>query len=283
MSKIRNYESNIFQLENQYERYSVSRIVETPRDDLLQLEVPTELPSNFFVEMHIYSYANNQLVFSTTTSDLQNNEVFSVTTMQYLQDSSIRRLLFINFSKILQPFPDGRFELVINFFSPEIGNPLTKPVSLTTISPSRTEVELKLTPEYRTPQSASQLRNFALPQINSTWALDAVKYVCNQSQSFNTNIPTDKTALTFDIIQEFLPASESIKLNNPNVAGVYTQSIKVSTQTLLNSIYTNASASIIQYPTETRFTNQLLMNILSSSISRAITEQINAEQPFTLT
>ncbi len=283
MSKIRNYESNIFQLENQYERYSVSRIVETPRDDLLQLEVPTELPSNFFVEMHIYSYANNQLVFSTTTSDLQNNEVFSVTTMQYLQDSSIRRLLFINFSKILQPFPDGRFELVINFFSPEIGNPLTKPLSLTTISPSRTEVELKLTPEYRTPQSASQLRNFALPQINSTWALDAVKYVCNQSQSFNTNIPTDKTPLTFDIIQEFLPALESIKLNNPNVAGVYTQSIKVSTQTLLNSIYTNASASIIQYPTETRFTNQLLMNILSSSISRAITEQISAEQPFTLT
>lgn len=283
MSKIRNYESNIFQLDSQYERYTVSRIVETPRDDLLQIEVPTQLPSNFFVEMHIYSYANNQLVFSTTTSDLQNSQIFSVTTLQYLQDSSIRRLLFIDFSKILQPFPDGRFELVINFFSPEIGNSLTKPLSLTTISPSRTEVELKLTPEYRTPQSASQLRNFALPQINSTWALEAVKYICNQSQSFNPNIPTDKTPLTFDIIQEFLPVSESIKLNNPNVAGFYTQSIKVSTQTLLNSIYTRASASIVQYPVQTRFTNELLVSILSSSIGQAVAAQQSTTTPFTLT
>jgi len=282
MSKIRNYESNILQLENQFSRYSVSRIVESPRDDLIKVEVPSQFPDVFSVEISIYSYANNRLIFNVTV-DSQLNNLFSFVTLEYLQDSSKRRLLFIDFSKIPEEFPDGRFEIVLNFFAPEIGSATTQSLLLTKISPSRTEVELKLTPEYRTPQSASQLRNFALPQINSTWALEAVKYICNQSQSFNPNIPTDKTPLTFDIIQEFLPVSESIKLNNPNVAGFYTQSIKVSTQTLLNSIYTRASASIVQYPAETRFTNELLVSILSSSIGIAVIEQTNVVQPFTLT
>ena len=283
MSKIRNYKSNILQLENQFPRYTVSRVVSSTRDDLVQVEVPANFPSDFFVEISIYSYANNRLLFNITTRPEQNNQTFSFVTLQYLQDSSIRKLLFVDFSKIAEEFPDGRFEVVFNFFAPQIGSETSQSLLLTNISPSRTEVELKLAPEYRTPQSASQLTNFVLPQINSTWALEAVKYICNQSQSFNPNIPTDKTPLTFDIIEEFLPIEQQNKLNNQNVSGLYTQSIKVSTQTLLNSVYTKASASIVQYPVQTRFTNELLVSILSSSISRAVIEQTNVVQPFTLT
>lgn len=281
MSKLRNYESDILQLETKYDRYTVSRIIENSFDDLLEVEVPSGIPNNFFVEINLYSYANNQLVFNTTVYNSQTAGIFNVTTLQY-SDSSVRRLMFVDFSKILDPFPDGRFELVLNFFVPEIGSNEAKPLVLNTISPSRTEVELKLTPEYRTTLSASQLVNFASPEISREWVLEALKYICNQTQSLNTNIPTDQTVLSFDILQEFLPTSESIKLNNPNIDGLYTESVKRSTQDILNKTYTRASASIQTYPAQQlRFTDKMLVNIISSSLSQVMLQQ-GTTQNFTL-
>ena len=101
--------------------------------------------------------------------------------------------------------------------------------------------------------------------------IEALKYICNQSQSFNLDIPTTTASLSFDIIQAYLPVSESNKINNTEVSGEYTASIKRTTQEILNSTYTFASQSIKEMmPVHTRFTDEMLINIVSSSLGKAV-------------
>lgn len=271
MSNTFNYETNVTRLKDSYNKFSVSRIIANPLDSLLETELPASFPETFIVEITLYSLANNNVVFNTKVDNQTDPTLFTVTTLQY-PDGTSRRLVFIDFSKLPLSIevPDGRFEVVLNFYVPEIGNATTSSLVLNKISPSRTEVEVKLAPQYRTPQSASLLTTFASPQINAQWALDALKYICNQTQSLNPNIPTDQTALSFDIVQEFLPTVISTQLNNPNTSGDFTSSVKVSTQALLNSTYNYASQSIQTYISrKVVFTDKVLFEILSSSLSTA--------------
>lgn len=271
MSNTFNYETNVTRLKDSYNKFSVSRIISNPLDSLLETELPASFPETFIVEITLYSLANNNVVFNTKVDNQTDPTLFTVTTLQY-PDGTSRRLVFIDFSKLPLSIevPDGRFEVVLNFYVPEIGNATTSSLILNKISPSRTEVEVKLAPQYRTPQSASLLTTFASPQINAQWALDALKYICNQTQSLNPNIPTDQTALSFDIVQEFLPTVISTQLNNPNTSGDFTSSVKVSTQALLNSTYNYASQSIQTYISrKVVFTDKVLFEILSSSLSTA--------------
>lgn len=275
MSNTFNYETNVTRLKDSYNKFSVSRIISNPLDSLLETELPASFPETFIVEITLYSLANNNVVFNTKVDNQTDPTLFTVTTLQY-PDGTSRRLVFIDFSKLPLSIevPDGRFEVVLNFYVPEIGNATTSSLILNKISPSRTEVEVKLAPQYRTPQSASLLTTFASPQINSTWVLDALKYICNQTQSVNPNIPTIKAALTFDVIQGYLPVSESNKINSSS-NGQYTESIKRETQEILNKTYLFASQSIqtMVSPPQGRFTDVMLINIVSSSLQRALVAQ----------
>lgn len=274
MSNTFNYASNVSLLEREYSRYNVSRIIENPLQDLLEVELPMEVQDKYFVEMNLYSLADNSVVFSTTINPTDDQEIIKVVTLSY-PDTSVRRLLFIDFSKITIDIPDGRFEAVFNFFIPKVGNANSKPLTITKISPSRTEIELQLSPEYKTNESASLLTNFASPQINHTWVLQAMQYICNQTQSLNTSIPTDQTTLSFDIIKEFLPINVVENLNNPNTSGILTSSVELSTQTLLNNTYNYATASIETYISDNvTFTNTMLVEILSSSLNEAYSDYV---------
>lgn len=281
MANVFNYASNLVELNDAYNRYTVSRIVTNPIEDLLELEIPADVQQNYFVEMTLYSFADNSIVFNRTINPIDNQDIFKVVTLSY-PDASVRRLLVVDFSKIPElVLPDGRFEAVFNFFNPEVGSATTKPLTITRISPSRTEIEVKLTPEHRTPESASLLTTFASPQINSKWILDTFKYMCNQTQSLNTNIPTDTTLLTFDIIQSFLPVSESTTLSNPNTAAALTQSVKQNTQQLLNNTYLYASKSLQDGVfSQSRFTNEMIVNIFSSSLGKAMMDYNNTQTTY---
>lgn len=284
MANTANYETNIARLKDTYKRYTVSRIIANPLDNLLELEIPALIPEKFFVEISLYSLANNNVVFNTTIDNQADPSIFTVTTLQY-SDGGSRRLIFIDFSKLptVIEVPDGRFEVVLNFFVPEIGNQNTYPLILNTVSPSRTEIEVKLAPQYKTPQSASLLTTFASPQINAQWALDALKYICNQSQSLNPNIPTEKTALTFDIVEQFLPTTTVTAINNPSALPIFTASIKDTTQAILNGTYRYASSSLAtQLHQSTRITDTLFYTIVSSSLSRAVKDQEETGPEFTL-
>jgi hypothetical protein len=274
MANTFNYASDTTSLRNQYNRYSVSRVIEHPLDELLEVEVPMPIQNEYFVEITLYSLANNAVVFNATIGPSSNSDIIKVVTLSY-PDASVRRLMFIDFSKTLPDMPDGRFETVLNFFVPKIGNAATKPLTLTRISPSRTEVQLQLRPEFKTAASASLLTNFALPQINYTWAMKAMQYLCNQTQSLDPNIPTDTTPMSYDIISQFLPTTVSTTLNNPDVDDQYTASIKTSTQQLLNTTYNYATQSMqLAIQNNAIFTDQLLITIFSSSLSTAYTNYV---------
>lgn len=264
-----NYATNTTTLNGRYTKYMVSRIIDNPQNRLLEIEAPANIPESFVLELMFYSLAENYLMSSIfLTSD--DTDIVSVTTLRYA-DTSVRKLLFIDFSKINTNIEEGRLQLVINFFVSEVGEFDESKFSLLRISPSRKEIELSLIPQCITTSSIEQLQLFAAPQINSDWALEALKYICNQTQSLNPNLPTVTASLSFDIIQSYLPASQSLKLNNPNVSGQYTESIKQTTQQLLNNTYTFASQSIKDKLLDTpRFTDSMLIEIVSSSLGRAL-------------
>ena len=247
----------------------VSRIIDNPQNTLLEVEMPPNIPQNFVLELSFYSLTENYLMSSVfLTSD--DTDVVSVTTLRYV-DTSIRRLLFIDFSKLNTNIEEGRLQLVINFFIPEVGAFDESKFSLTKISPSRKEIEMTLIPQCITIESIQELKTFASPQINSTWVLDALKYICNQTQSLNTNLPTVTASLSFNIIQSYLPISQSNKINGTDVSGEYTASIKQATQELLNNTYAFASQSIrSMITTQARFTETMLIDIVSSSLGQAV-------------
>lgn len=269
MANTFNYASDITALQNEYTRFSVSRIIENPLQGLLEVEIPMPIQTEYFVELTLYSLANNAVVFNATINPADDVNILKVVTLSY-PDQSVRRLLAIDFSKTLPNLPDGRFEVVLNFFVPQIGTATTKPLTLTKISPSRTELELQLLPQFKTAESASVLKDFASPQINYTWAIKAMQYLCNQTQSFDPNIPTDKTPLSFDIITEFLPSAVSDALTDPNTSSEYTASIQLSTQQLLNATYNYATQSMQLAISEgATFTDERLITIFSSSLGTA--------------
>lgn len=274
-----NYKTNTNVVSSEYIKYSVSRIVSSPSNALIDTEIPALVPDDFILEISLYSLADESLIFFGEYAS--NNEAFEVRNLIYA-DGSVRRMLFINFQKFGQDeeLPTelintpGTYEIVINFFVPQIGTYLTSSLQVTEIAPSRTEIQLQLKPQHRTPENVQKLKDFASPSINSVWVLDALKYICNQTQSLNPNIPTSTASLSFNIVQAYLPPSESIKLNNPNVSGDYTESIKRITQEILNKTYMFASQSIKEVvKQDTRFTDTMLVNIVSSSLQQALAAQ----------
>ena len=278
MPNFNNFKTDIPSISTEYVKYLVSRTVSIPKDELIEVMVPTTIPENFSIEVALYSLSDNSLVYKCSLP--VTDDAVQIQNFIYA-DGTVRRMMFINFSKlgngsVLDVV--GRWEMVINFVVNEIGGGEVFPLNITEISPSRKEVELRLAPEYRTPESASKLVNFASPQINSIWVLEALKYICNQTQSLNPNIPTEKTSLTFDILQEFLPEEELVKISGSNVNGEYTASIKNSTQILLNTMYGYASQSIQNDNGQVlRYTDKMLYNIVSSSLGKAMNDYMQPQ------
>lgn len=272
MANSYNYATNTQPLAGRYTKYMVSRVIDNPKNKLLQLEMPAEIPEKFVIEMLFYSVDTNYLLSSVELTD-EDTDVIKVTTLSYA-DTSIRRLLFIDFSKLSINIEQGRLQIVLNFFVPEIGGFNKSKFSITRVSPSRKEVELSLIPQCITDDIVEELKVFSSPQINYIWVLEALKHICNQTQSLNPNLPTITASLSFDIIQSYLPVSQSMKINDPNISGQYTASIKQTTQTILNNTYAYASESIKDMITsQPRFTDTMLINIISSSLGKALNVQ----------
>lgn len=264
-----NYATNIANLNGRYTKYMVSRVIDNPQNKLLEIEAPTEIPENFVLEILFYSLTENYLLSSVFLTS-EDTEVVKVTTLRYA-DTSIRRLLFIDFSKISINIEEGRLQTVINFFVPEIGGFDESKFSLTRISPSRKEVELSLIPQCITEDILKELKIFTSPQINSEWVFDAIKQIFNQpASSTSNNIPTDKTNLTFGIIKEYLPSSSKEFLNN-TASIELNNTIEQNVQRFMNIAYGYASQSIVQTNSGSmvRYTNDMLIGIISASIDSA--------------
>lgn len=269
MANSYNYATNTQPLAGRYTKYMVSRVIDNPKNKLLELEIPAEIPEKFVLELMFYSLDSNYLLSSISLTD-EDTDVIKTTTLSY-SDTSIRRLLFIDFSSLSINIEQGRLQLVLNFFVPEVGGFNQSKFSLTRISPSRKEVELSLIPQCITDDILEELKIFTSPQINSKWVMDAIGQIFNQPASLTSNnIPTDRTNLIFGIIKEYLPSSSRDFLNN--TASIELNNIiEQNVQKFMNIAYGYATESIIQTNNKpiVRYTNDMLINIVSTSIDSA--------------
>ena len=251
-------------------KFTISRILDNSLNSLLSSMVPADVPEKFTVELTLYSLYDNQAVFHAVYDSDEQNDLFSLTTLNY-QDGGYRRLLFIDFSKISLPFSSvfGQHQLVLNFFETEIEKKLT----IKKISPDRTEIELELLPNFVTSDNLQLVKNFAYPQITSTWIQDAMRQMHNQPPSSTSNsIPTDRTNLTYDIIKEYLPANIQTILNDENIPTEFKEKVETQTQKLLNSTFDLVTQSIFASSSVTRFVEPDLNVTISSKVSQSFSQ-----------
>lgn len=265
MANQENYKSNLKTLSQQYNKYTVSRVVATTKDSLLEMEVPANFPERITkanIEINLYSLADNSLIYS----DFISNSITGAVTVQRLQyTDGTRNLLFIDFSKLTElVVPIGQYSVSLNFFQDEIGSYDNRSLSISTISPSRTEVEL-------TGPDVTELNEFALPSINSVWITDVLKQAFNQTGS--VIIPTNNDSLTSASIGAQLPAGMATQIDQYNFEGVYDIA-----QQLLNGAYITAQTEVTKMLNEnkTRFTTQTLSEIVNSSLTAEYKKYIDA-------
>jgi len=189
MPNLENFKSNVDTIEQtQFSpRYTISRVVESYEDDLLETELPADFSDAILennIEIHLYNLSDNSLIFSDVIVNVSGS--IYTKTFQY-EDNTTRKLLFIDFNKIQPRFglPVGRYSATFNFFKNEIGSHNNKILKINRISTSRTEVELKLTDT--TQQNI--LQSFSSPVIPSNIIIPVLKQIFNQSGSTDVTLP----------------------------------------------------------------------------------------------
>jgi hypothetical protein len=158
-------------------RFTASRIVSNPSELILFEEVPASFAFDLqdTVEVHFYTILGNQLLLSTTIT--VNDNIVKSHIVAY-DDGSYKNYIRIDFTKlfidknlVLVP---GDYRMVLNFFSDEIGSYTDRRLTIDTISPSRTEVQLtfnNVIDNVTRSENQSLLKEFIEPAFNK---MDAV-------------------------------------------------------------------------------------------------------------
>jgi hypothetical protein len=126
-------------------RYNASRIVRVPDELILYEEVPASFAFDRQdnIEVHFYTITDNQLLLSTVIT--LNDEIVKSHIVSY-DDNSYKNYMRVDITKLFEDkgliLIPGDYRMVMNFFSDEIGSYSNRKLTLETISPSRTEVEL---------------------------------------------------------------------------------------------------------------------------------------------
>jgi hypothetical protein len=138
-----NFRSNVTTTEDI--RYTASRIVQIPEESIFLEEIASSFgyDGEDNVEIHFYTIPGNQIILSTVVKI--NEDILKAHIVSYSDDTYKNYLrvdltkLFVDKNLVLIP---GQYKMVMNFFSDEIGGYTDRRLTIETISPSRTEVEL---------------------------------------------------------------------------------------------------------------------------------------------
>jgi hypothetical protein len=162
-------------------RFLASRVVRFPTETVLLEEVPASFgfDGEDNIEFHFYTVPGNVLLTSTlakVSDNIVKSHIVSYgdgTYKSYLQIDFTE--LFVLNNLVLIP---GEYRVVMNFFSDEIGSYDDRRLSITTISPSRTEIELRFNNENSAQNIVDNERlytEFILPSFNKTDAIGVVQ------------------------------------------------------------------------------------------------------------
>jgi hypothetical protein len=142
----RNYRSSLVSVEKVF---SPSRVVRFPEDRILEEYLPAGFgfDSESTIEIHFYSKPSNILQLSLVVLPTDFDTVLKSHVVTY-EDGSIKHYLRIDFtelfvakSAVLIP---GEYNVVLNFFTDEVGAYDSRVLVIQEISPSRTELELRV-------------------------------------------------------------------------------------------------------------------------------------------
>ena len=191
-------------------RFTASRIVSNPSELILFEEVPASFAfdAQDNVEVHFYTIPGNQLLLSATVT--LNDGVVKSHIVAY-NDNSYKNYIRIDFTKlfvdknlILVP---GDYRLVLNFFSDEIGSYTDRRLTIDTISPTRTEVQLtfnNVIDEVTRRENQYLLREFIEPSFTKADAVGVAEKI------FKSGVELDDSTegVTADTIVENIEIPE---------------------------------------------------------------------------
>lgn len=252
------FKTNIDETGTQYYKFLVSRNFSSPRDALLETYVPASFPSEFVVELTMFSALGGELAYNDRFASSTNN-AFSIKTRQY-SNSEIRRLLFINLRELIHEFPVGEFLLIMNFYAMEIGDTSDTVLQVKRISPSRTELELELTPAAAQVQAnINALQQFSSPRVTSTVVLDVINQIFDTG-SMTSQLQTDNIRFSSELLLETMPdgldatATEYILSASQNIMRSAYQSVR-------NTVSADIAAG------KSIFTDIYLQSVINSAVS----------------
>jgi hypothetical protein len=209
-----NFRSNITTITDP--RFLASRIVRFPEEEILLEEVPASFgyDGEDNIEFHFYTIPENDRITSVTAK-LSDNIIKSQ--IVSYNDGTYKSYLQINFTDlfvlnnlVLVP---GDYRVVMNFFSDEIGSYDDRRLSITTVGPSRTEIELQFNNEIDAASIAENERlytEFILPSFNRSDAVGLVQKIFRAAIETNDisegiaaeNIFTNITIPELQLIQD---------------------------------------------------------------------------------
>lgn len=174
-------------------RYNASRIVRVPDELILYEEVPASFAFDRQdnIEIHFYTITTNQLLLSTVIT--LNDEIIKSHIVSYA-DNSYKNYIRIDLTKLFEYknliLIPGDYRMVLNFVSDEIGSYTDRKLTLETISPSRTEVELVFNDtidEVARQENLTLLREFIEPSFEKTDAVGAAEKIFKSGVELNDN------------------------------------------------------------------------------------------------
>ena len=237
MANQSNFATDLKNTERSYTKYTVSRTIDSLSNNLLDAELPTNFPSDLSkvsVEINIYSLFDNALVYSGIAKNSTQRTPITIDKFTY-SDSTIRTLLYINFSQLENFFlPIGKYQITLNILADELGSAENKLLKISKISPSRYEVELELVSS--SVQNKNALVELATPSISSEWIMDAVKQIFNQSGSVTSSIPALKNTISETQIDNNLPVTlkNNLKTYQFNVDATSSPGVFCIAQSIIN-------------------------------------------------
>jgi len=277
MPNTKNFESELFSYYGP--KFTTSRIIADRKDDLLEIETPADFPEAILsnnIELAIYSLADNSLLAYEIIPN--SNGAVKVQTLQY-EDGTFRRLLFIDLAKVTGiTLPSGRYSVTLNFFQDEIGTNINKPLKISRISTSNTEVELKLTNTDLQPD----IEKFAIPRINVEYIYPVLAQIFNQPESDEEDIPTSPAKIdSSSIYQNFATGSGDVFLKY-NFDDDDNEFLGINTiaQRVLDLAYPNAVEQIDNQilSGSTSFTEDELIKYVVSAIDDAYEYALKDEE-----
>jgi hypothetical protein len=232
-------------------RFAASRIVSNPSELILFEEAPASFAFDVqdTIEVHFYTVPGNQLLLSTTITladDIIKSHIVSY------DDNSYKNYIRIDFTKlfidknlILVP---GNYRLALNFFSDEIGGYTDRRLTIDTISPSRTEVQLtfnNIIDDVTRNEDAYLLREFVEPSFNKSDAVGVAQKIFESG--VESNDPTEGVTVD-NIVQNIeIPAINQTYANT--IARIdklnLRESFDVQVNDFLLQLYTFISEEIV--------------------------------------